>query len=241
MSDIDRILQDLPERIAYPPLPDVSGPVLAAISTRPAPLRPRRPIVASIAALALVAVVVILIPATRERVTGWLGIGGIGVETTRTNLDLPPDVTLGDPVGLNDVPAIAGFDPLLPEALEDPPIAFVDSGSRLWILWATSEALPPTAAANVGAVVTQFRTTASPGLTKGLQTGAATARIVDLDGRPAIWVEGPHDLYIPELAGLAVEGRSAGNTLIWEQGGLTIRLETALDLGRSIEIAQSFR
>lgn len=241
MSDIERLLRDLPGRIQYPSPPDVSGPVLSSISSPPISRRPRRLLAASAAAVALAALVAVIIPATRERVVGWLGIGGIGVETTQATVVLPPDVTLGDHVEVNDIPAAAGFDPLVPDALGEPSVAFIDGGGRLWILWTPTEDLPPTADRNVGAIVTQFRTTASPGLTKGLIAGASTARIVDIDGRPAVWVEGPHDLYLPELAGLSVNGRSAGNTLIWEQGGLTIRLETALALTQSIEIARSFR
>lgn len=241
MTELDRVLRELPDRVWFPPAPDLSGRVQATISARPTVRGPLRPLAAAAAALALAIAVTVVIPSARERVVGWLGIGGIDIETTRTTLVLPAGVTLGDPILLTDVAAAAGFEPVLPNALGDPSVAFIDGGGRLWILWPPTTDLPPTAADNIGAIVTQFRTDSSPGLTKGLQTGSATATIVDLDGGTAIWVEGPHDLYIPELAGLSIEGRSAGNTLIWEQDGLTIRLETALQLESALDIARSFR
>jgi hypothetical protein len=37
------------------------------------------------------------------------------------------------------------------------------------------------------------------------------------------------------------QSRLSGNSLIWQQGGLTLRLESALGQGASVEVAASVR
>ncbi len=60
------------------------------------------------------------------------------------------------------------------------------------------------------------------------------------DGLFGLWLPGPHELVLPDADGSAVGGRSAGNTLLWEQGGLTIRIETALTKAEAVAIAETF-
>ncbi len=116
---------------------------------------------------------------------------------------------------------------------------FADSG-RLWLLYASRPGLPDTAAPGIGAIVTEFPFATSPGLTKELVGGASGADFIEVAGEIGAWIEGPHELILPDLDGSAVQGRSAGNTLLWERGRLTIRLEVALPLNDALRIAVSF-
>jgi hypothetical protein len=61
-----------------------------------------------------------------------------------------------------------------------------------------------------------------------------------VDGRYALWVEGP---YVLELTDRNYVERYLleGGTLVWEADGVTYRLETRLTLEEAIRIAESLR
>jgi hypothetical protein len=60
-----------------------------------------------------------------------------------------------------------------------------------------------------------------------------------VNGKSAVWMEGPHFLHLGgsmyQLVPLVVEG----NILIWERDGITYRLETDLPLDEAVQIAES--
>ncbi len=62
-----------------------------------------------------------------------------------------------------------------------------------------------------------------------------------VDGQPAIWVDAPYLLITGN--GSYVENRliNQGHTLVWTEGPLSFRLETADDLPTAIKIAESLR
>jgi len=65
---------------------------------------------------------------------------------------------------------------------------------------------------------------------------------VTVAGRPGFWLDGaPHRFqYVgPDGGGLHGEARLAANVLLWEQGGLILRLESALPLDAALRIASS--
>ncbi len=57
---------------------------------------------------------------------------------------------------------------------------------------------------------------------------------VEVDGEPGIWVEGRH-----VVSGLFGEPRLAGNVLLWEQDGLTMRLEGRVTKEQALALARS--
>jgi hypothetical protein len=62
----------------------------------------------------------------------------------------------------------------------------------------------------------------------------------DVNGHPALWLEGPYPLEVRsgDLEWMRiVEGRS----LVWENDGITYRLESLLTLDESLRIAESIR
>ena len=216
-----------------------------------------------VAAAAVVLVVVVavvgLVPAARDEVASWLGIRGVTVETavatsTSTSTSTPAttlapmgrvEAGLGEGLVLGreviDVEAAAGFEPLYP-ALGRPNRQFVDDQGRAWMLFRERVGLPATAVADVGMIVAQFPFDV-PGVTKrvGGEAGSEDAEFVEFgDGFIGLWVPGPHQLDVLEADGSIADGRSAGNTLLWEQGELTMRIETALPLEAAIAIAETF-
>ncbi|MFB9720970.1 hypothetical protein [Planobispora longispora] len=61
-----------------------------------------------------------------------------------------------------------------------------------------------------------------------------------VDGSRAEWVPAKHGLtYLPRAGGLPVETRLSGPTLVWQRGGVGLRLEGVTDRERAREIARS--
>ena len=57
----------------------------------------------------------------------------------------------------------------------------------------------------------------------------------------ALWFEEPHEVALLEPDGTQVthSARLAGHTLIWMEGGVTLRLEGDVELSRAVDIAES--
>lgn len=74
-----------------------------------------------------------------------------------------------------------------------------------------------------------------------------------MEGRPledsqlaeqGLWIEGdPHSFSYTDPSGdmKSKLTRLAGNTLLWQQGNLTLRLESTLDRDSTVAIAESMR
>ena len=75
--------------------------------------------------------------------------------------------------------------------------------------------------------------------------GPGTAvRHVRVGAAPGAWITGrPHDILFADARGQIVADtvRLAGNVLLWERGGLVLRLEGARSLGEALRIARSLR
>ena len=256
--NVDQALRSI--EVAFPETPDVAPFVVARLAQPTRAPWWQRPVVAAAAVvIAVVIAVVGLVPAARDQVASWLGIRGVTVETvapptssqqpaassTTTGsrqpaADSPVASGLGEGLVLGtevlNVEQVAGFDPLFP-SLGRPDRQFVDEQGRAWFLYAARDGLPETAVAGVGLIVAQFPFD-SPGIAK--QVFAEGAEFVEFGDYLSIWVQGPHRLELLESDGSVVDGRSAGNTLLWEQGELTIRIETALPQEQTIAIAETF-
>jgi hypothetical protein len=61
-----------------------------------------------------------------------------------------------------------------------------------------------------------------------------------VNGRDAIWAEGPYILFLKD-GDLELRRLIAGKTLIWEENGITYRLESHLSLNQAIKIAESLQ
>jgi hypothetical protein len=88
-----------------------------------------------------------------------------------------------------------------------------------------------------GTVLMEFRGDAAVA-GKTVFAGASSIDVVHVDGENAYWITGVHTLTIATPLGTR-DLRITGNVLIWQRGGLTYRMETALSLDRAIAIAGS--
>lgn len=76
----------------------------------------------------------------------------------------------------------------------------------------------------------------APLLSKAIGTSTQVIA-VEVDGHPGVWVgEGPHDVFYETDDGFGVT-RTAGRTLLWQDGDVLFRLEGFLDLEAALEFA----
>lgn len=242
---IVRELREAARTLELPPTPALVGAVQARLMAEsaagrrpPLPGRalwtPRRAL-----ALATVAVLALLALAAAGRLV--LGAAEIrvqpGVSPTGPPLR-PPE--LGEPVPLEDLSTRVGFPVALPEG--PPPDAGyaieTDWGSLgallVWRAQDEAERLPGTPWARI---LMQLETDRAIALKS---VGAfEDVREVRVEGRRAYWIDAPHTLVIRTATGeerLSVQG----NVLIWVERGITFRLETTLELGPAVAMADSF-
>jgi hypothetical protein len=253
-TDLERALRELGARIEYPRGADLTAQVRARIAApRVGARRWLRLQIARPAFLATTAVVVacaflILSPGARVAVADLLGIGGVRITIED---DLPAagaDLSLGPRVSLDAARARVDFDVLVPERLGSPDEVYyleevADGGVAL--VYRIRDGLPPAVeGSRAGAVITEFRARLQPDVYKKVVAGATDIESVFVEGEPGFWIEGdPHviDYVGPGGERGHLSSRLVGNTLLWNEDGLTIRIESSLSLERSLDIASSLR
>lgn len=255
----ESMLAGLREAVDFPPERDLTAPVRARIeSPVSVPVRswrisPRFAFALVIAFVAAVTATMALFPGVRAAVADWLGISGIEI---RVQDDLPepsspPSVALalqlGESVTLEDARARAAFDIEQPGAsgLGDPDVYFVEPpvGGAVSLVYSPSERLPQTSQAGVGLLITQFEADLHATLIKKVATEGSRVKPVTI-GDEGYWIKGaPHALLYVDAEGEVREDliRLADNTLVWEEDGVSYRLESKLGLRDALAIARSMR
>jgi hypothetical protein len=270
LPDLERALADLAAALEFPATPDLAGAVAARLEEAPAPGparvghrgrpagRPgwRRLAVAGLVAVLLAAAVLVASPGTREAVARRLGLRGVGVElggppppTVTTHPAEPLDLGLGERVTLAEARRRVGFPVLVPGAagFRQPAAVFVNQaappGGRVDLVYRARPGLPASPFTDAGLLLTEFRGRPSPEFLKKVAV-LGMVEEVTVGGEPGYWFSGePHFFTYHDARGGVREEqtRLAGNTLIWQRGDLTLRLEGQLSRQEALAIAESLR
>jgi hypothetical protein len=215
-------------------------------------MRPiRRSLVLALAAVLLVAAIV---------VAAVLGLPGIRIvfgpapSTGPTTVPSVPSVqvpserlgatlALGAQTDISTAAADAGFQPLLPvdPGLGAPDNVFLED-DRISLVWATGPGLPPTAEPSVGLLITEFRGEADPDAYTKMVNAGTRVEEVTVDGKRGYWLSGrEHYLFYRDDDGVIHDKawRVVGEALIWFDGELTFRMESALGRDETIRLAES--
>jgi len=214
--------------------------------------------------MAIALVVVLLSLAILAVVAGAAGLGlpGLRLFLGPAPVSPPPTVApsaspaagppgaglgLGTQVDLAELDARAGFDVRWPDdpAIGPPDAAYIDPslGGQVSLVWGPRSGLPGTFQSGIGLLMTAFRGAVDNGyFTKAIDLGT-TARLVTVNGERAYWLSGaPHFFFYEGPSGRIEDPRRwVGDALLWADGPITYRLETALGPDRAIEIAESVR
>lgn len=226
MPDLERDLAALAVYVDLPAQRDLVPAVRARLrqpSRRQMPWRRAAGIAALVLVMSIAATMAV--PDARTAMLRFLGIKGATV--IRVD-ELPPVTTsppaFGEAVTLAEAERVVGFQPLLPD-LGPPDGVRVNRFDPYFVVLLYGE---PRARLRLTEMV--------GGLVEKYALVEQRVERVAVDGRPGLWVEGRH--VVSEPFGLP---RFAGNVLLWEQNGLTLRLEGRLTTEQALEIARSVR
>ena len=219
--NLERELSALP--IAFPDEPDLAPGVLARLDR---PVR-RWWLVPALAALA-VAGALFAIPQTRAAILDLFRIGGVEVRRVETQPRAPVrPAVLGREVSLATAQSGVDFPLLVPR---DPFTAYVD-GPMVNLRWRRY-------------VLTQWRGEQLPFAQKQVGPGSQTVG-VEVRGATGLWITGArHEIIYRDPVTdqiVAKSRRLAGNVLIWEDGGVTYRLEGAKTVADARAVARNLK
>jgi hypothetical protein len=245
--ELDATLADLGERLAYPRPTRLADAVRARLreprvghwwDALRSPRYAFAPVFATLAVLALV--IVLAAPDARAAASNFLHAWGIDifrVPSIATPAVSPsPRSGLGALTTLADARVRAGFPVRVPS---DPRLSTPDE------VYGQRAGIPISHEPGVSVLVVEFRGTFDEGLTGGKGVGPDTKiESLTVNGGRGLWIEGaPHLFFYRDASGqISTETlRLAGNTLIWEQDGVTFRLEAQVSREDALRIAATFR
>jgi hypothetical protein len=218
-----------------------------------------RPTLWLLAAVLLIAIAggLVLFPEARNAIADRLGLQGVQIRwvdevPTPEPSQVGAPLLLGRPVTIDEAQAAVDFPVRVPTApgFEAPQEIYLldqDQGAMVSFVYPAGPELPASDETGVGALLTQFQGEAERGLIeKGLpDDGAQQTQLqaVTVGGEPGFWISGaPHGFFFVcyDVGECRQERyRLAGNVLLWEQDGVTLRLESSLSHEDALAIAES--
>ncbi len=253
------------QQLPYPPTPDIAGAVRQRLAAsgmgtpHPAGARRRWQTAFALTALLLLLLAAgsLAVPSVRAAVAEFIQLGVMriflpeptptpvpassstpGPTLTPATTATPPDlISLEELSGestLQEATLHASFTlhlPAYPLELGKPDRVFMQdmNGDMLILVWTAPDDLRRAAL-----VLYQI----AAGSWAGEKGRLSRVEFTSVNGREAVWAEGPYALLLTNRD-LDIRRLIAGRVLIWEQGGITYRLESSLSLSEAIQIAES--
>lgn len=262
---LEEQLHSWSQEMTYPPTPDIAEAVARRLQDQDsATKRPRLRPAWALAVILLVLAALMAVPAVRAQVLEYLQIGAIRIflsapTPTVTQAEARFSLMTGTPGRLpgtaTPVPTLRFYPglevlagetslaeaqgkldfeiriPGYPTDLGQPERVFLQDlgGQAVLLVWM---APGETKRIRLNLLLMGPGTFAEKGLAPVIQETTVA-------GRPAFWTEGPHLLHLGgdkhQYVPLVVEG----NILVWEQDGITYRLESDLSLEEAVKVAES--
>lgn len=251
---LDALLGELPHQMPFPPTPDVAGRIAATLpDRRPLPVRRPSPWLFGAAIAAVLLVLVVAFPGPRNAVADFLGLPGIRIELTEGPSSDEPTASIGssllfgDQTTLDNAQEHVPFPILLPasETMREPDEVWVRTSGDVPVvslIYAVRDDLPEIGETNVGMLLMQFQASEEAPLLAKRSSQFSPPEIVYVNGEGGFWIENGVLVVLPsEITGEQEMTRRSGNVLIWEDEGVTYRMETALDMSESLRIAESLQ
>ena len=243
-QQLEAALRQLGAEVEFPPTPDLAAAVAARLGAAepaaepPRPLPPRRVLdsIAPYAALAAALTLTLLLstsPLARTALADALGLRGLIIHRLPEPPVAPADLRLGERVPPLELQKRAPFTLLQPTTLGPPIEAHHDPATNQFGFIYRPRVL-----------LTQFQAGLEPGFfAKGLGPDTRVEQL-EVNGGRAFWIDGrAHVFYYRDKAGEIRDEsvRLAGSVLLWEQEGLTLRLEGLSSKEEAIRIARSVK
>ncbi len=199
-------------------------------------------------------------PDARMAIADRLGLRGLDIRWVEETPTIEPapvgaPLLLGRPLTRDEAGAAVDFPILVPSApgFANPREIYLSGqgdSAMISFVYPASPELPASDETGVGALLTQFQGDSERGLIeKGLvgdgDDPEPSLEAVTVNGEPGYWISGaPHGVFfICFDAGECREERYrlASDVLVWEQHGLTLRLESSLSRDVALAVAASVR
>jgi hypothetical protein len=258
---LSELLEDLGQHLHEVPHQDVRARVRLRLDAQPArgpsstgrrvwQSAPARIAFAVLLVVVVVSATLAVSPSARRAVADWFGVRGLLVEPSSTPLPtrLGGHLALGERVSLSAARRRIDFSLQLPRGdrfggPDEVYLAHSPDGGRITLLYRARTGLPSAAQTGAGLLVTEFRgQLQTPGLRKVLRPGVRLEQVT-VAGEAGYWFEGQlHELSLADAHGrfFADATRLAGNTLVWQHGVVTLRLEGQVPRDEAIRIAELF-
>jgi hypothetical protein len=194
--------------------------------------------VLALAVLAVVLAAALAIPGARSSLLRWFHLGGV----TIVRVDQLPVVSKAAPLQLGRRVTLAraqrsvSFRVRVPSGI-DPQRVYVDTwppGGRVSFLYGSP--------ARPRMLMTQFQATGAQTYAEKIVPQEGTVEPVSVAGAPGLWIGGPaHAFNYVDRHGRVDEEtlRLAAQTLIWQRGDVTYRLEASVSKEEALRIARS--
>ena len=224
----ERELRALGAWIDFPEERDLA-PAVRARLRRP---RRRRALVLVLAAALLAIAVAFAVPPARSGILRFFHLQGATIELVDKLPEVRPStpLDLGNPLTLAEARRTMRFRPLTSSLGAPDRISW--DGHQLWYVYGHNRLL-----------VSQLLASGVPlYIKKAVEPGTKVTPVI-VNGQTGFFLSGArHFLYMaPTRIVLDERIRLAPNTLLWEHGPLTLRLEGDLSLAEALRIARSFR
>jgi hypothetical protein len=250
--ELERALRELGPYYPYPPTPNLAAAVRRRLIARPvAPVRrlplwrdPMRLAIAAVVVLVLAGAAALINPTTRDAIAHFFHVRGVIVNRVSPGPSVSPvtPLNLGQRTTLTDAQSAVSFTIDVPTALGAPDAVYVDRevpGGEVALAYTPRPGIPLVRQTNLGVLVTEFRGDLIPNFLTKEVGPSTTLEETSVNGDPGWWIAGePHWVFV-KVGGTdqQVSLRMAANTLIWEHGGITYRIESGLSRADAFQIA----
>ena len=257
---LEMLLRDTAAEIEYPPTPDLAFAVVHRMTHDPLVPRSRprrawlRPALVAAALIVLIGVFGLLFsPTVRRAAADLLGVVGIHIVVGEDAPAITPQprsdaaLQLGERVPIEEAQREVGFPILRPHGLlPTQRYAWLDRSIGTDGMVSFSYPVRPGFAPppHGPILITQFEALVDGGYFKKLSATGGDVEFVTVRGTTGYWITGePHMFWYVDSNGVIREEtvRLAGNVLLWEQDGVTYRVEGADALSEARSIAESLR
>ena len=229
MAELETVLRQLGGEVAFQPTPDLASAIRGHLD------RPRfgqRRVAIALVAVVVVAIgAVFAVPQARTAILDWLGLRNVSVVRVEKLPAVPAhgNLDLGQRVTLDDAKRHAPW-LLVPDGTPDS--VWVNKslpGGKVSLLWGTPS--------NVRLLLTEF--TGRTYIEKVIDGDTQVERVKI--GDAGAWFQGPHVVMFQDRDGRFREShaRLARNTLVWQLGDITLRLEGGLTKDEALRIART--
>lgn len=205
----------------------------------------RRPVLwVAVAVAAVLSATTLAVPAARAAIADLFGFRAEHIRNGPPPVNASVDDTLriGPAVSLDAARQRQRV--LVPTAtpyLDPSEVHYRDvGGGQVTLVYRPTAALPATSTPGVGMLIMELRGSSDEIITKYLAS-PDQAQPVDIGGTTGVVIAGDHFIFYVDPSGRAVDepGRISGNALVFQRGGLTVRIEANLPMEQLAAVARS--